>query len=375
MKILIVILIFTKIVLGSDAKFDSLINKGINHIYNIEFNDANITFDEVSKLYPESPSGEFFKAMVIWWEIMLDFSNETLDKKFVNKLEEIIDKCDDILSEKPADIDAIFFKAGSLGFRGKLYSVRKSWLNAALDGKDALPLVHEAYRVAPDNMDVQLGFGTYNYYAAIVPEKYPFVKPFMFMFPKGNKEEGISQLEKAAKFGKYAKYEASYFLMTLYLLNENEFQKALEHAENLHNKFPNNPTFERYYGKIFVKKNQFDKAENVFNSIINKFNNSVKGYNIWMKREANYYLGIVNENKKNFNEAIANYKESILLTKKLDEEFEESGFVINSYLQLGEIYYKTGDLKNAKKHLEIVLDLDDYNDSHDKAEKILKNFK
>ena len=132
---------------------------------------------------------------------MIDLDNEEYDDEFIDKLEETIDYCDDLIDENSEDVDAIFFKGGALGFRGRLYSVRESWFNAALDGKDALPLVHEAYRIDPANDDVQLGFGIYNYFADVIPEKYPFLKPLMIFFPSGDKKKGIEQLKKAAENG------------------------------------------------------------------------------------------------------------------------------------------------------------------------------
>ena len=119
------------------------------------------------------------------------------------------------------DVDALFFKGGSIGFRGRLRAFRESWLKAADDGREALPIVEEAASLDPNNMDVQLGFGIYNYYAAVIPNENPLIKPLMIFFPDGDKEKGIQQLKNTAFNGKFAKYEARYFLMTLYYRYEN----------------------------------------------------------------------------------------------------------------------------------------------------------
>lgn len=198
--ILIITLLFSnKIFFAQTARFDSLINTGINQIYYIEFEEAQKTFDLVQKDYPKHPAGKFFDAMIVWWKIMLDMDNEEYDDIFEDKLDDEIDFCDDLLDENDKNVDAIFFKGGALGFRGRLFSIRQEWFSAALDGKDALPLVNEAYEIDPTNEDVKLGFGIYNYYAAAIPEKYPFIKPAMIFFPKGDKRKGIEQLKLAAK--------------------------------------------------------------------------------------------------------------------------------------------------------------------------------
>ncbi|MDX1700503.1 MAG: hypothetical protein R3250_07800, partial [Melioribacteraceae bacterium] len=194
--------------------FDSLLYSGINQIYNIKFEEAEKTFEIVEKKFPKHPAGKFFQTMILWWKITLDRENEDYDEEFEEKIEEIIDFCDELLDENDENVDAIFFKGGALGFRGRLYALRKAWFDAALDGKDALPLVYEAFEIDSTNEDVKLGFGIYNYYAAAIPEKYPFVQPAMIFFPAGDKEKGIRQLETAALKAKYAAVESEFFLLT-----------------------------------------------------------------------------------------------------------------------------------------------------------------
>ena len=117
----------------------------------MKFGEAEKTFSKVQKDFPKHPAGKFFDAMIVWWKIMIDQDNEEYDEMFEDKLENVIDFCDDLLDENEKNVDAIFFKGGSLGFRGRLYSIRQKWFDAALDGKEALPLVYEAYEIDPKN--------------------------------------------------------------------------------------------------------------------------------------------------------------------------------------------------------------------------------
>ncbi len=196
---------------AQSPEFDSLITTGIHQIYNIKFPDAEVTFRKVIANYPDHPAGRFFLAMIDWWRILLDLDNESNDELFFQKLEDVIYQCDQMLEQDPDNVDALFFKGGAIGFRGRLRAYRESWIKAADDGREALPIVERASELDPSNMDVQLGFGIYNYYASVIPNDYPFLKPLMIFFPSGDKEKGISQLNTTASNGKYAKYEASIF--------------------------------------------------------------------------------------------------------------------------------------------------------------------
>ena len=162
LKIFLSILLFTNVVFSQSEKLDSLIETGIHQIYSIKLDEAEKTFGIVQNEFPNHPAGKFFDAMVVWWRILLDLKSEIYDDLLEEKLEDVIDQCDDILDENPNNVDAIFFKGGALGYRGRLESLRGDWFDAAADGKDALPLVFLAYDLDSTNTDVLLGFGIYN---------------------------------------------------------------------------------------------------------------------------------------------------------------------------------------------------------------------
>ena len=173
------------------ADFDSQAQRGINAVYNLEFEKAEIEFSTLQKNYPSHPAGKFFLGMIDWWRILMDIDNESNDDKFLKEMDGVIDLCDSLLDVNENDISALFFKGGSLGFQGRLRANRNSWVKAANDGRRALPIVQRAYKIAPDNYDILLGIGIYNYYASTIPEKYPIVKPVMVFFPTGDKKKGI----------------------------------------------------------------------------------------------------------------------------------------------------------------------------------------
>jgi tetratricopeptide (TPR) repeat protein len=373
---IVALIFFSNAILGQTAKFDSLINAGINQIYNIKFDDAEKTFQIVQKEYPKHPAGKFFDAMIVWWKIMLDMDNEQYDEIFENKLEDEIDFCDDLLDENEKNVDAIFFKGGSLGFRGRLYSIRKKWFDAALDGKDALPLVNEAYQIDPKNEDVKLGFGIYNYYAEAIPEKYPFIKPAMIFFPNGDKKKGIEQLKSAASKAKYAAIESKFFLLTLYYQFEEDFDKALVYALDLTKQFPNNPIFEKYYGRIYIKKNDYITGSKIFQDIVDKYNSKLPGYNDNALRESSYYVAVQKLRDNQVDDAKKYFTICEKTSRKVDKDAdEESGFLISALVYLAKINEQQGDTINAIKTNKELLDMRDYGGSHDKAKSSLKRLK
>jgi tetratricopeptide (TPR) repeat protein len=368
--IIAVLLIYLQ-VYAQNNRFDSLIALGVEHIYNLRYSEAESTFKVVAKEYPNSAAGLFFDAMVVWWKIMPDLMNEKYDDALISKLDKTIDYCDMLLEKNPKNAEALFFKGGAFGFRGRLYVYRESWIKAALDGKDALPLIKEAYKNDPSNVDVQLGFGIYNYYIDFIPQKYPAVKPIVSLFPKGDRKKGLKQLQYVADKGKYANYETQYFLTSIYFQYEKNNTKALEIIDNLLNKFPNNPAFEKYKGRILVGMKNYKEAEKLFNGILDKNNKGLTGYTKRTKREAFYYLGFIRYINNNFNDAIPFFEESKKLSYETDKK-QDTNFKVNTLLYLGMCYDATGNRKKAIEQYELVLDCENFSNSHENAKKYLK---
>ncbi len=353
------------------VRHDSLVKAGINQIYGIEFDKAEKTFDLVSKEYTTHPSGKFFKAMTTWWRILLEIDNESLDDKFFNQLEEVIDLCNEILDKNEKSVDAMFFKGGALGFRGQLRAIRESWFKAALDGKEGLDLVFKSYELNPKNVDVQLGFGIYHYYADVIPARYPAVKPFMILFPKGDKAKGIKELENVAWNGRYTRIESRNFLLKLNFQFEERMDEARKWGKILLNDFPDNPFFQKYYGLTYIKDNNYPEAVKTFRDIYNKSKKGMPGYNKRFEREATYYIGMDYKIREKVDSSAMYFERSEKLSRELDKE-KESGFLINSVFYLGMLYDQMGKRDKAISYYKETLQLKDRNDSHKYAEQYLK---
>ncbi len=356
---------------AQNKEIDSLITAGVNQIYGIRFKQADSTFEKIIKKYPDNPAGVFFKAMIGWWKIMLDLPNTQYDKKFIGDLTGVINFCDNILEKNPNDTKAMFFKGGALGFRGRIYSIRKDFFKAALDAKDALPLIYRVHKIDPSNKDVELGFGIYNYYAEVIPEKFPFVKPFMVFFPNGNRKKGIQQIKDVSQKGHYAKIEATYFLLQIYYSFEQKYDSALVYVKKLLNDFPDNPVFESYYGRVYAHKADWKTTANIFRNVYNKCLAKTPGYNDRVEREATYYIGNWFKIEGQMDSALVYLKISELLSERLDKD-QPTGFLANSLLYLGMAYDDLGYRELATEMYKRTLKVKNFHSSHKLAKRYLK---
>ena len=364
---------FTSYINAQDVKFDSTVSSGIKQIYNIKFPEAESTFKKLVADYPGKPAGKFFLAMIDWWKILLDPDNEAYDDIFLKKLDDVINQCEQLLDKNSDNVDALFFKGGAIGFRGRLRAFRESWLKAADDGREALPIVQKAGQLDPKRIDVQLGYGIYNYYASVLPDKYPMLKPIMLFLPKSDKKKGLVQLDYVARDGKYAKYEAQYFLMNIYYSYEEKPFEAEKYAHQLTSQFPDNPNFERWLGRIYAKEGRWSSASGIFTNVLKKNNNDLTGYTLpGVKREAAYYVGLEYKMEAKFDSAKIYFQQCADISYKIDKK-GESGFLVNATLYLGNIYDIQNNRAKAIELYKKVLDMDDFGNAQELAEQYLKN--
>ena len=355
----------------NDPALESRIHKGIGHVYNLSFDSARTEFQQVVRSMPDHPAGYFCLAMAQWWQIVIDVDNDSYDEQFISLLDNVMDICNKRLEKDENDLTALFFKGGALGFRGRLYAYRDDWIKAANDGRTALPLVHQAFSLAPGNYDVFLGMGIYNYYAEVIPEQYPIVKPLMVFFPHGDKQKGIAQLRDASEKAPYANVEAAYFLLQLFFNYEKQYSDALTIALKLYNRFPDNPVFEKYVGRCYAALGQWNEMHTVFTELKRHFDEHKFGVTSVTERETQFYLGLYEMNFKNYDKALQDFYRCDELSRTLDRE-GASGFMVMANLKIGMMYDIQSKRDLALQQYNKVLKMNDYQNAHQQAEQFIK---
>lgn len=353
-----------------DPAFEAAVQRGITAVYSLEFEQADREFATLVRLQPSHPAGPFFQAMVLWWRIMVDLDDRQYDGQFYASLERVVAMCDSMLDLNEDDLDAVFFKGGAIGFEGRLRFHRDDWIGAANAGRQALPLVRRAAELDPHNMDVLLGAGIYNYYAGVIPEEYPVVKPLLLFIPSGDRAKGLEQLTLASQKARYAAVETSYFLMQIYYSYERDYAKALALARSLHERFPGNMVFHKYVGRCLVTMGNYQHAGEVFRGIRGKAQQGVRGYTAAVEREAEYYLGVCATQGGLLDEALTHLYRCDELSRRLDVK-EPSGFMTMTNLKIGMVYDLQGKRDLARRQYTKVLGLKQYKDAHQQAERYL----
>ncbi len=353
-------------------KYDTELLKGIDKIYHVKFDSADIIFDNYIKKNSDDPSGYFFKVLVQWWKINLDKYDESFDDELFKRVDKAAEIADNKLDKNENDNYAMFFKGGSIGYRGLVRSVRESWLKAAEDGKESLNLLQKAYELNDKNKDAVFGVGIYNYFAEYVPENYPVLKPLMIIFPKGDKLKGLKQIQETTLSSQYARTEANFILTYLNQRYENNFTEAEKFCNILKAEYPENPVFERMFAANLVGMNKWNDALNEWKIIAQRCDSNQAGFNERLKREANYYVALCLSKNNRLSEGDVNLQIAKDLNAKLDKD-EDTPFGVYTFMMLGMLKDQKGDHSSAVIFYDKVIVMKEFGNSRLDAERFKKS--
>lgn len=342
--------------------------RGLDLLYDMRFDEAERLFNQIDQRFPAHPIGPFLKALNTWWIILLDFSDTSHDAAFYAAMDEVIDRSDKILAKDGDNFDAMFFKGAALGFRGRLRSNRRDYVKAASDGKRAMDYVLAVAQHAPGNHDYIFGKGLYDYYAAVIPDRYPYAKPVMAFLPKGDRARGLEALTRTAEEGYYIQTEAVYFLLQIYYLFERDFEKSKEQVTWLRTEHPSNAYFHAFEGRVYARWGHWSEAERIFGEILEHYKQNKPGYNAAGAEQALYYLARARMARDKHQEALVYLLQLDALAARTRED---TYFKVWGRLRQGMVYDALGQRNAATTRYREVLEMEDWGDAHEQAKRYL----
>lgn len=345
----------------------------INQMYNYKFPEAEREFNYLKVKYPNHPLPDFLLGLMQWWKIVPNTNNEVYDDRLIEYMDSSIEKAEKIWDETE-NPEAAFFMAAAYGFKGRLHAERKNWTRATLAAKNALKNLERSRNFADFSPELMFGDGLYNYYYHFIKQNFPLLRPVLWLFPKANKAQGISQLEKVSYQAFYTRTEARYFLLQIYAM-ENVPDKSYDLAKYTHENFPENPFFHRYHARAAFMVGKLDEAMEQSKSILERINQHRPGYEAVSGRYASYILGYYNLYVfRNATEAQSYFLQCMEFSKATNSK--ESGYYWASVLGLARIASQQGDFDKAIDYCREVLEqADKKSTQHVEAKKLMAESK
>lgn len=344
---LFVIITNTFVIAQSDIEKDVL--KGLDYCYNFKWNRADEEFQKLIDKYPDDMRGYHYKSTISLWYYLSSKNNDDY-QNFVKYSDIAIDKAVIQLDSDP-NSDIINYTLGTAySSRAIVFAKAGNYLNAAGASKKSENYLNESLKLNPKRADAYLGLGLFNFAVGQIPSAYKWALSLAGI--KGNKEQGIQYIRKAASEGYLSKTEASYYLSQIYSEVINNYDAAATCLRQLNKKYPDNLLFNYSMGVLEIKRKNLPQAEKIISRILRTEEFNFKELIYF----SNFLMGDIYYKENKFDEA----KEYYL--KFLNSYNQKDYKGIASY-RLGICYELTNDRNNAVMYFNKTgkgnMDLDD----------------
>lgn len=229
---------------------DRDILQGIEYLYDSRFEKAEDIFYQVTKERPEDPKAYFYLAMVSWSRLASGFWSEKDVEEYRVRIDKAISIARKRIAMDEEDPLAHFYLGGSLGFKGRFQLMRRKWVSSLFLALEAIEALKTCKSLDPDNRDVLLGLGIFDYYTSRLSGVLKFVS--YLLISREGKEEGLRKLHVAAREAMYSAVESKSVLLHIYLFMEHEHHNALPLARELSARFQTNPRYKFLEGVTYI---------------------------------------------------------------------------------------------------------------------------
>jgi len=335
-----------------DTASINLLKMGVDNIYNLQFDKARIVTEQLNKSFPGHPVIFLLNGMITYWENYPLTPSLPASVSYMDDLRTCIRLCEEANNQD----DHAEFLITNLGARGMLlmfYADNNLSENVFPLAKSTYHHLRQSFDYTSIYPDFYFFTGLYNYYREAYPLAHPIYKVLAFLFPKGDIEKGLNELQMAANNSIMLKAESLFFLSLIYLNFQDNYQEAYVYGKALHDLYPSNLQYLADCIKYMLLAKKYDEAETLIRSSESNAGNS------YLQAQFTVFNGILAEKKYH------NLVEAKKLYYKGINDFSVFGYYSNeyaayAYFGLGRISDIEGDKRNRKLYRKKALELTDY---------------
>lgn len=274
----------------------NLVKKDIDYIYNLQFSQARQLYTKISDAYPQHPVVYLLRGMITYWENFPLLNTSPAKVSFESDLHECIR-----LAEKQTDsehkAEYLLANLSARGFLLMFYADNDIVMEVIPLASGTFKYVMQSFDFTSDCSDLFYFTGMYNYYRDAYPKAYPVYKPLALLFPAGDMQKGLNQLNKAAIASVVLRAESLYLLGYINVNFENNYSQASVYSLALHQLYPDNPHFMASYLKNLLLLKRYDEAGKIISST------KTGSSNKYFQAQISIFKGILQEKKHLDNKA------------------------------------------------------------------------
>jgi tetratricopeptide (TPR) repeat protein len=306
--------------------------------------------------------------MVTWSRLTCGFWSPKTVKEYKERIDRAIEVAKSRIEKDSSDPYDFFYLGGALGFKGRFELMKENWLSSFFLARNAIEAFRTCLKMDPNNKDVLLGFGTFDYYTAHLSGLLKFLT--YLLVHKGSEEEGLRKLHLAAREAPYSATEAKSMLLHIYLFLENEFLKALKLADDLTNKYTQSLRYPVLLGVCYIRLGMNSEYHGMVNLLRQKSlqADTLHEASPWERRSL-YLEAAYNLYHEHYRDA--RKKLEIILNGK--DLLNDPEMIAWPVLKIGMSYDLEGNREEAIKYYRRVLDMENGAGAQFLAKKLLED--
>jgi len=327
------------------------IQTSMDKIYNYEFDEAEVSINQIEKKYPNHPVTHILDSFILFWKYLPIKDHPAKSKEYIQKLDRCLEAVNKKYGKNSLDPEAVFYTIVARSYMAMVYNYRGEMLNAAGEGKKAYNAFVEGFKLINKNPEFYFTSGMYNYYVEVYPEEHSIVKPLLVFFKSGDKALGLKQIDNATKVGTITRAESCYYLSHIYLKYESQPEKAAFYTGKLVNWYPKNSLYLMTNIEALLLSEKYDLAEKEL-GFLKKINTG------FFPLATNTFQGILEE-KDAKNDANAQRHYLAALKVPHDDQYTKEYHAM-SYAGLARIAARSGNKAKAKQYYKKCLEKAEY---------------
>jgi tetratricopeptide (TPR) repeat protein len=252
--------------------------KALDTIYQGDPDGAVVLARAVQQAAPQKPVGYLIEGEALWWtrycgacEIKYGMieawtrEKRPEDEAYFQLTDRIVQLAKAQLANSET-AEMHFFAGMGYALKVRVYGLRSENRNAARAAVNARSEMLRALELDPQLADATAALGIYNYYVDTLSPVVKFLRFFMGI-PGGNKELGVKQMEVGMNQGTVLAVDVRFILARALRQYDQKYQEALDVAEPLLARYPQNPLFLLLLGNLNAELGRNARAAEYFRGV------------------------------------------------------------------------------------------------------------
>lgn len=286
---------------------DKLLIKGIDNLLNQNYISADSSFQVIEREFPNFPFGKIYRAANSIAK-SLDYGEEFEHDFIIRNLESAVGISEAKLEKNENDVWNNYFAAMSKGYLAYYLALQEDYIEAFSQGYFSIAFFERCEKLEHNFYESKIALGTFLYWKSVKADWLPFVGD--------DKKMGIKYLEEVIKHKTYNYSMAVNSLLWIYI-NEKNFVKAIETAELVLEKYPQNRYFKWCLARAYEEINK-TKAIEIYNDVLNSLN-FINHLNVFNEVTLKHKIAQLYERMGNYKTSLK-YCDEILAIKNIPQK-------------------------------------------------------